>query len=372
VPEAHTRSGIARGLAHAAPFGGCFAVVAMNHRTRIARDRDHKRRMLPSCFEGIILIIAVEIGFGLRGLTMKNIAFLVLLCVFCKIADAQSAIPGREERNERKPPHACLRINPTNGVIPVRSSATAFSDSPLNVDVNANLEIGANPAPDSANGGLTMVGNLAISHILEVHNNYAVGIDLYAHSDADFRAPYINLYKTRGTQTAPTPVMFTGYEMDSIGGINFGGWDGSEYFPGAAIYSQSDEDWSDTHHGGHVSIYGTNPGGNTQQLAQFGGVDPNGNPYVGNIIFYRPLTWGSNSAANVGLFPVGSERTLKVRTADDSADANLTAGSFIESTSHTPSSANDRCTTGQIAWDATFIYVCVAPNMWKRATISSW
>jgi hypothetical protein len=240
------------------------------------------------------------------------------------------------------------------------------------VDVDGNLEIGANPAPDSANGGLTIVGNLAVDHILEVHNNYAVGIDLYTHSDAEFRAPYINLYKTRGTQTAPTPVMFTGYERDSIGGINFGGWDGSGYFSAAAIYSQSDEDWSDAHHGGHISIYGTDPGANTQQLAQFGGVDPNGNPYVGNIIFYRPLTWGSNSDVNVGLFPVGSERTLKVRTADNSADANLIAGSFIESTSHTPSSANDTCTTGQIAWDATFIYVCIAPNTWKRAAISAW
>ena len=131
-----------------------------------------------------------------------------------------------------------------------------------------------------------------------------------------------------------------------------------QYFPVAVICSQSDEDWSDAHHGGHISVYGTNPGGNTQQHAQFGGVDPNGNPYVGNIIFYWPLTWGSNSAANVGLFPVGSERTLKVRTADYSADANLIAGSFIESTSHTPSSVNDTCTTAQIARDSTFIQVC--------------
>src|ERR1022692_1271220 len=146
-------------------------------------------------------------GFGLKGLAMKKIAFLVVLCVFCKIADAQAAITGQEERNERKPQHACLRINPTNGVIPVRSSATAFSDSPLYVDVNGNLEIGANPAPDSANGGLTMVGNLANSHALEVHNNYAVGIDLYTHSDQEFRAPFINLLKSKGTQTAPTPVM---------------------------------------------------------------------------------------------------------------------------------------------------------------------
>jgi hypothetical protein len=243
------------------------------------------------------------------------------------------------------------------------------------VDVNGNLEIGANPAPDSANGGLTMVGNLDRANIVEIHNNYAVGVDLYTHSDEEFRAPYINLYKSRGTQTAPTPVMFTGYELDSIGGINFGGWDGSKYFAGsAAIYTQTDENWNDSHHGGHISIYGTDPGGNTQQIAQFGGVDPNNNPVAGNIILYRPLTWGNNSNSRPGLFPAGASTppVLHVRAADDSADANLTAGALIETVTHTPSSSYDTGTTGQIAWDSNFVYVCVAPNTWKRAAITSW
>src|SRR5512142_3389905 len=147
----------------------------------------------------------------------------------------------QQERNKKT---NTLRINPTNGVVPVRSSETSFADSPLYRDLNGNLQIGANPAPDPANGGLTMVGNLAVSNILEVHNNYAVGIDLYTHSDQQWRAPYINLYKTRSTQTDPSRVLFTGYELDSIGGINFGGWDGSQYYPAAAIYTQTDEDWN--------------------------------------------------------------------------------------------------------------------------------
>src|ERR1700677_3244876 len=102
---------------------------------------------------------------------MKAIAFLLLLSVFCKTAVAQSATTGQEEQRERTSPYDCFTINSTNGVVPVRSSANAFSNSPLSVDVNGNLEIGANPAPDSANGGLTMVGNFAVNHMLEVHNN---------------------------------------------------------------------------------------------------------------------------------------------------------------------------------------------------------
>jgi hypothetical protein len=205
---------------------------------------------------------------------MHKASLLVLLCVLCKFTDGQTVITGQEERSQKAATAAhcsCVRINPTDGIVPVRSSPTAFSNSPLSVDVNGNLEIGANPTPDSTNGGLAMVGTLARSNIVEIHNSYAVGVNLYTHSDEEFRAPYINFYKSRGVQTAPTPVMFTGYELDSIGGINFGGWDGSTYFAGsAAIYTQTDENWDDSHHGGHISIYGTNPGGHTQQIAQFG------------------------------------------------------------------------------------------------------
>lgn len=57
---------------------------------------------------------------------------------------------------------------------------------------------------------------------IEEHNSFAIGIDLYTHAEAGFRAPYINFYKSRGTRSSPAPVTLTGYELDSIGGINFG------------------------------------------------------------------------------------------------------------------------------------------------------
>ena len=40
--------------------------------------------------------------------------------------------------------------------------------------------------------------------------------------------------------------------------------------------------------------------------------------------------------------------------------------------SKTPSSASDTGKAGQIAWDADYVYICVATNTWKRAAISSW
>lgn len=47
------------------------------------------------------------------------------------------------------------------------------------------------------------------------------------------------------------------------------------------------------------------------------------------------------------------------------------ADTLIIST-HTPSSASDTGTAGTITWDASFIYVCVATNTWKRVAIATW
>lgn len=41
-------------------------------------------------------------------------------------------------------------------------------------------------------------------------------------------------------------------------------------------------------------------------------------------------------------------------------------------TSNTPASATATGTAGQVAWDANYVYVCVATNTWKRAALSTW
>jgi hypothetical protein len=41
-------------------------------------------------------------------------------------------------------------------------------------------------------------------------------------------------------------------------------------------------------------------------------------------------------------------------------------------TAKTPASASDTGTTGEICWDANYIYVCTATNTWKRTAIATW
>lgn len=54
---------------------------------------------------------------------------------------------------------------------------------------------------------------------------------------------------------------------------------------------------------------------------------------------------------------------------------NLTingTGKFFITNPQTPASATATGTTGQVAWDSNYIYVCVATNTWKRTPISTW
>lgn len=57
--------------------------------------------------------------------------------------------------------------------------------------------------------------------------------------------------------------------------------------------------------------------------------------------------------------------------ASGAVPAIVSAGGVLP-VSKTPSSATDTGTPGMICWDATYIYVCIAPNTWKRAAISTW
>ncbi len=173
-------------------------------------------------------------------------------------------------------------------------------------------------------------GTTSRSAILEIHNSFANGEDLYTHSNTDFRAPYINLYKSRGTQASPTAVQLSCYECASLGGVNFGGYDGTTYYASASILTGPDENWTASNHGGHIAIYGSNNGGSLpQEIAQFGGLQPSLTGTTNNIIFFRPLTFGGNNTGVAGIFPNPASSpltTLAFRDGSNVNDAKITAG----------------------------------------------
>ena len=195
----------------------------------------------------------------------------------------------------------------------------------LTVQQNGQVLIGTQPGALTA---LTIHGFGGIP--LEIHANTAAGINMYAHSAQDYVAPYLNFYKSKGTESAPTALSYTGYEANSMGGINFGGHDGSAYGVGAGINSQTDEDWTTSGHGGHVTIYDTPTGQTTQRLvAQFGGKGVShccGG--IGNIIFYRGLTFGDNTSTYAQL-SYASGGKLTILRGDGSSGATLSIMSNV-------------------------------------------
>ena len=72
---------------------------------------------------------------------------------------------------------------------------------------------------------------------------------------------------------------------------------------------------------------------------------------------------GATSSTNA-LYIRNSSNTKLFTIRDD--------GLLNYSVTKTPSSASDTGTTGDIAWDSNYIYVCVATNTWKRVAIATW
>ena len=56
---------------------------------------------------------------------------------------------------------------------------------------------------------------------------------------------------------------------------------------------------------------------------------------------------------------------------ENSAKFVVTGGPIVIPTG-TPASASAAGVAGQIAWDASYVYVCTATNTWKRAAIAAW
>jgi hypothetical protein len=73
-------------------------------------------------------------------------------------------------------------------------------------------------------------------------------------------------------------------------------------------------------------------------------------------------------------FTIDSSGRLLVGTSSDSGGALLQVNDnrIRIATANTPASAGATGTTGEIAWDASYIYVCTATNTWKRTAISTW
>jgi hypothetical protein len=85
------------------------------------------------------------------------------------------------------------------------------------------------------------------------------------------------------------------------------------------------------------------------------------------------LEFTTNGSVSPALV-IDSSGRLLVGTSTDSGGALLQVnGDRVRiATAKTPASATATGTTGEVCWDANYVYVCVATNTWKRSAISTW
>jgi hypothetical protein len=69
---------------------------------------------------------------------------------------------------------------------------------------------------------------------------------------------------------------------------------------------------------------------------------------------------------------IDSSGNVGIGTSSPTTLLDVNANTIRVRTARTPASASATGATGEICWDANYIYVCTATNTWKRTAISTW
>jgi hypothetical protein len=107
-----------------------------------------------------------------------------------------------------------------------------------------------------------------------------------------------------------------------------------------------------------------------------------GRAIAGATSGFPTVTFGNNSAGtfdpmlelSVGsaLLRMTNSGNVGIGTTSPSQLLDVNSDSIRVRTAKTPASASATGTQGQIAWDASYIYVCTATNTWKRVALATW
>lgn len=84
------------------------------------------------------------------------------------------------------------------------------------------------------------------------------------------------------------------------------------------------------------------------------------------------LADGSSNEIVIGYNAIGNGSNTVTLGNSSITHTHLGAGVLVIPTGSAPASAAATGARGSIAWDSAYVYVCTAPNTWKRAAISTW
>jgi len=222
------------------------------------------------------------------------------------------------------------------------------------------------------------IGNSALAAL---NGNRATAVGYYAGktSGGATQSVMLGAYTGGASNYATTDCVFIGYQADTAGlgatssGIICIGSQsecdvdntfvaGSSTFPANNVYFGKGLDNATPT---AYTVNGT--GGSGTDIA---GADINiaggigtGTGVGGDVVIQYAAAGSTGTAAN----------TLAAALTVDGGTGNATFGGDIAVTAPTvPASAAATGTTGTIAWDASYVYVCTATDTWKRVAIATW
>jgi len=149
--------------------------------------------------------------------------------------------------------------------------------------------------------------------------------------------------KSRNTFAAPQPVV----QGDYVGAFHGQGWDGSAWQTSATVNYYVD---------GPVSS-GFVP------MAMLLSTGSNASGGVGNKV--ARMFIGSDGKISIG-------KTTNPAVISGTGLVDMAADTMRLETPRTVSPSTTACNQGEISWDTNYVYVCVATNTWKRATLAAY
>lgn len=320
-----------------------------------------------------------------------------------------------------------------SGIVSYNRSTSQRTDLYISTDETIFLTSGSERARIDSSGRLLIGTSSAVADASTVSrslqilgNNASTAGQFIARFDNGVNAPSLILGKSRGATVGSFTVVNSG---DQIGRLVFDATDGTKFvnaaliaaevdgtpgtndMPGRLVFSTTADGASSPvermriNNAGNVGIGTTSPGylldcqktgsqlirsqtndtGSGASTGGFlgeylgggGGTNTQISIAAGNnygflsTLTNSPLFIGTNSTEKLRIDTSG--RVL-IGTGSNSGGALLQVNDnrIRIASAKTPASASDTGTTGEVCWDANYVYVCTATNTWKRSALSTW